>query len=476
MIVAENMFGDILSDLAAATVGGLGMAPSGDIGDHHALFQPSHGTAPDIAGKGIANPLATILSAGLMLDWLGERDGNDDAATAAARIEAAVSAVTRRRPRPHARSRRPGTTAEVGDAVLAALATPPGLTERPRMRAMVIHRHGGPEVLTLEPNWPDPVAGPGEIVVRVHALRAQSPRHLHARGHARRADAAPPHHRRRHRRTVATGRARRESPRVGDRVVLNPSWGCGVCEYCRDGEVPKCIRVHMLGEMDPGGLAELVKCPARQAIALPDSYPFEEAACLPITFGTAWRMLVTHARVQPGEDVLVHGAVGGVGLAAIQIAKLAGARVFATASTSEKLERATAARRRRRDQLRRRQGLGRDRAPPHRQARRRRDRRDRGRRDVGALDPRTRQGRPARHGGATSGPIGPTDIRYLFRREHTIQGSNGWTHNDLLTIVRLAFAGKLRPVIDRVLPLERAAEGERAMERREVIGKVVIRP
>ena len=97
----------------------------------------------------------------------------------------------------------------------------------------------------------------------------------------------------------------------------------------------------MLGEMDPGGLAEYVKCPARQAIPLPEHYPFEEAACLPITFGTAWRMLVTHARVQPGEDVLVHGAVGGVGLAAIQIAKLAGARVFATASTAEKLERAT---------------------------------------------------------------------------------------------------------------------------------------
>ena len=94
VIVAENMFGDILSDLAAATVGGLGMAPSGDIGDHHGLFQPSHGTAPDIAGKGIANPLATILSAGLMLDWLAERDGNDDAASAAARIEAAVGAVT----------------------------------------------------------------------------------------------------------------------------------------------------------------------------------------------------------------------------------------------------------------------------------------------------------------------------------------------------------------------------------------------
>jgi alcohol dehydrogenase len=78
--------------------------------------------------------------------------------------------------------------------------------------------------------------------------------------------------------------------------------------------------------------------------------------------------------------------------------------------------------------------------------------------------------------GATSGPIGPTDIRYLFRREQTIQGSNGWTHNDVLRVATLAFAGKLRPVVDRVLPLERTAEGEIALERREVVGKVVIRP
>jgi len=121
VIVAENMFGDIISDLAAATVGGLGMAPSGDIGEHHALFQPSHGTAPDIAGKGIANPLATILSAGLMLDWLGQRDGNQDATRAAARIEAAVDAVTRdgRVLTPDLGG--PGTTGGVGDAVIAAL-------------------------------------------------------------------------------------------------------------------------------------------------------------------------------------------------------------------------------------------------------------------------------------------------------------------------------------------------------------------
>ena len=93
VLVTENMFGDILSDLAAGLVGGMGMAPSGDIGDRHAVFQPAHGTAPDIAGKGIANPIAAILSVGMMLDWLGRRHRNSDLLDGAARIERAVAGV-----------------------------------------------------------------------------------------------------------------------------------------------------------------------------------------------------------------------------------------------------------------------------------------------------------------------------------------------------------------------------------------------
>ena len=121
VVVAENMFGDILSDLAAATVGGLGLAPSGDIGEHHGLFQPSHGTAPDIAGKGIANPVAAILSAGLLLEWLGRRHGDAAAAAAARRVERAVASVLGA-----GRVLTPdlggaATTAAVGDAVAAAL-------------------------------------------------------------------------------------------------------------------------------------------------------------------------------------------------------------------------------------------------------------------------------------------------------------------------------------------------------------------
>lgn len=121
VVVLENIFGDILSDLGAATVGGLGMAPSGDIGDRWALFQPSHGTAPDIAGKGIANPVAMILSAAMLLAWLGERRQDPAATRAAARIEKAVTAVLAR-----GTARTPdiggtATTREVGDAVAAAL-------------------------------------------------------------------------------------------------------------------------------------------------------------------------------------------------------------------------------------------------------------------------------------------------------------------------------------------------------------------
>jgi 3-isopropylmalate dehydrogenase len=93
VLVTENMYGDIISDLAAGLVGGLGMAPSGDIGEDSAVFQPSHGTAPDIAGQGLANPLATILSAGLMLRWLGDRNDDPAATQGADRIEAAVRGV-----------------------------------------------------------------------------------------------------------------------------------------------------------------------------------------------------------------------------------------------------------------------------------------------------------------------------------------------------------------------------------------------
>lgn len=344
------------------------------------------------------------------------------------------------------------------------------------MRALVMHRHGGPEVLTLEIAWPTPIAGPGEIVVEVRACalnfldiftREGMPGEPTPLPHITGGDIAGVVH------AVGGGVVR---PKVGDRVVLNPAWGCGVCEYCRDGLTPRCLHTHMLGEQQPGGLAEYTKCPAGQAIPVPDHYALDDAACLPITFGTAWRMLVTHATVQPADVVLVLGAGGGVAIAALQIAKLMGARVIATASTDDKLTRA--------------RELGADEvvnyvSNPDWDVVVRKLTGKRGADvivdTVGAstwpasIRALGKGGRLVT-AGATSGPIGETDIRYLFRREQKLLGSNGWTHNELLRVTSLAFAGKLRPIIDRVMPLEQAAEGEILLEQRKVFGKVIVHP
>lgn len=122
VLVTENMFGDILSDLAAGLIGGMGMAPSGDIGDRHAVFQPAHGTAPDIAGKGIANPIAAILSAGMLLDWLGRRHDQADLTVAAGWVDMAVSTVLAKGKALPVDQGGSATTRAVGDAIAAAIA------------------------------------------------------------------------------------------------------------------------------------------------------------------------------------------------------------------------------------------------------------------------------------------------------------------------------------------------------------------
>jgi len=344
------------------------------------------------------------------------------------------------------------------------------------MRAIVIHRHGGPEVLTYESVWPEPKPGPGEIVVKIAAcglnyldifVRNGMPGEPTRLPQITGGDIAG---------IVEHVGSGVESPRPGDRVLLNPSWGCGQCEYCINSLTPRCLQPHMLGEMDPGGLAEYVKCPAAQALGIPDEYPFEQAACLPITFGTAYRMVVTRGRTRPGDQVLVLGAGGGVAIAAMQIAKLIGARVIATASTEAKLEEASK--------------FGADEIINYIRDEKwdetvRRMTEKKGvnviietigettwERSIRALG----KGGRLVTSGATAGPIGKTDIRYLFRREQELLGSNGWTHEELSQVTALAFKGKLHPVIDRVLPLERTVEGEIALERREVFGKVVICP
>ncbi len=129
---------------------------------------------------------------------------------------------------------------------------------------------------------------------------------------------------------------------VGQHVVVNPGLSCGHCDYCQMGEESLCPDFRILGEHVTGGAAEFVNVPARNVLIIPDDFPFEQAAAAPLVFLTAWRALISRAKVRAGEDVLIFGAGAGVSTAAIQIAKKAGARVFVTSSSGEKLHKAQA--------------------------------------------------------------------------------------------------------------------------------------
>src|SRR5436190_221718 len=200
------------------------------------------------------------------------------------------------------------------------------------MKAIVINRHGGPEV--LEPaELPDPQPGPGEVLVRVRAC-ALNHLDLWTRGgmpgrsvpfpHVLGNDIAG---------EIAGLGAGVSGFSAGQRVMLQPGTSCGRCAACLSGEDSFCRDYKLLGAHLPGGYAEYVRCPAANVIVLPDAIAFEDAAAFPLVFLTAWRMLVTRARLRLSEDVLVWAAGSGVGMAAIQIAKLHGARVIATAGT-----------------------------------------------------------------------------------------------------------------------------------------------
>jgi NADPH:quinone reductase-like Zn-dependent oxidoreductase len=224
-----------------------------------------------------------------------------------------------------------------------------------------------------------------------------------------------------------------------------------------------------------GGCADYVCVPEVNCIPLPDNLEYPGAAAVPVTFVTAWNMLVRQARVAAGEEVLVMGAGSGVGTAAIQIAKLFGARVLAVAGTDEKLAKAKA--------------LGADEGISYaRQDLAQEIRRLTSKRGVdvvfehvgGAtweqLIPNIATGGRLVTCGATAGYEGKVDIRYLFSKSIAILGAFLGTKADMLTVVGHVARGALRPVVDRTLPLADCAEGHRLLEERAVFGKVVLLP
>lgn len=341
------------------------------------------------------------------------------------------------------------------------------------MKAMVINRHGGPEV--LEPaDLPEPVPVPGEAVVRVRACalnhldlwtRAGLPTLKVPFPHVLGSDVAG---------EIAALGAPVEGLRAGQRVMLSPGVSCGRCRMCLGGEDSFCRSYRILGYQVPGGYAEQVRCPAANVIPLPDGIGFEEAAAFPLVFLTAWRMLVTRARVRPGDDVLVWAAGSGVGSAAVQLAKAFGARVIATAGTEAKLEQA--------------RRLGADEVVNHHGA----DvvaevRRLTGKKGADVVVEHVGQATwersilsLARGGrlvtcGATTGPRGATDLQHLFAKQLSLLGSYMGSKAELLDAAALFFARKLRTVVHAVLPLEQARRAHKALEASEHFGKIVLR-
>jgi alcohol dehydrogenase len=230
-----------------------------------------------------------------------------------------------------------------------------------------------------------------------------------------------------------------------------------------------------LGEHANGGLCERIAIEAENLIPMPDAVSFEQAAALPIAYGTAHRMLITRGRVQAGELVLILGASGGVGTGCVQIAKNLGARVIACASSAGKLQRL--------------KELGADYLIDYtREDFSKKAWEISGKKGVDVLVnytggdtwvPSLRT--LARHGrlltcGATAGFDPKTDIRYIWRREVNIVGANGWTRGDLEALLVAVERGGIKPIIDRVFPLAESAEAMRLLQDREVFGKVIVCP
>jgi NADPH:quinone reductase-like Zn-dependent oxidoreductase len=342
------------------------------------------------------------------------------------------------------------------------------------MKAVTIRAHGDVDVLRAE-EVPDPTPGAGEVVVRVKAcglnhldlwVRKGLPGLTLTYPHILGSDVAGVVH------ALGSGVT---ALKVGDAVVLAPGFGCGRCEQCLGGVESLCMTYQIRGEHCPGGYAELTVAPEAHVFPLPAGLSFDEAAAFPLVFLTAWHMLVARAAVRPGEEVLVLGAGSGVGSAAIQIARYWGARVIAAAGSDAKLAKA--------------KELGADAGINYNTQKIDEEvRRLTGKRGVDIVFEHTGKDTwaksimaLARGGrlvtcGATSGPVGETDIRYVFFKQLSILGSTMGTRAEFAQLVRLVGQRKLRPVVDRVLPLAEAASAHRILQDRQQFGKVVLNP
>lgn len=341
------------------------------------------------------------------------------------------------------------------------------------MKAVRFHRHGGPEVLQYE-DAPDPKPTSDEALVRVRAC-ALNRLDLWARNGLPNVEIPLPHISGSDIAGVVEWVPPEEKEfKKGDEVIVNPGIGCGRCEKCLIGKDNQCRYYTIIGYGVNGGYAELVKVPRTNLVQKPERMGFEEAASFPLVFLTAYHMLVTKARVEAGDTVLVLASSSGVGSAAIQLAKLHGAEVIATGGDAEKLERA--------------KQLGADYVIDHyKQDVLEEVRRITGKRGVNVVVEHVGKATwgssvkaLAKGGrlvlcGATTGAEVTTDLRYVYNRELTVFGSFMSSKGELLKVVDLFRAERLKPVVDSVFPLEKAGEAQVRMEESRHFGKVVLR-
>ena len=342
------------------------------------------------------------------------------------------------------------------------------------MKATVFKQHGGPEVLQYT-DVPDPSIRANEVLVEVKAC-ALNHLDIFVRNGMPGIEIPLPHILG----SDIAGVVREVGELVtwakpGDEVMVQPGVSCGHCAACLSGQDNLCREYDMLGYRRNGGYAELVAVPGANLIPKPAGLSWAEAAALPLVTVTAWHMLVTRANVQPGEDVLVHAAGSGVGSIAIQIAKLRGARVITTASSDDKLAKA--------------RELGADQTINYshddwpKEVKRLTDRRGV---DVvvehtgaetwpGSIASLKNNGRLVTCG-ATSGFDARTDLRQVFYRHLTLLGSFMGSKAELLEAMKFVVQGKIRAVVDRVLPLSEARQAHELMENRGQFGKIILEP
>lgn len=339
------------------------------------------------------------------------------------------------------------------------------------MQAIRYHEYGEPDVLRLE-EAPDPTPGPGEVVVDLRAaglnhLDVWNRKGIHGKRvsmpHIPGADGAG---------VVSAVGAGVTAVKAGDEVAISPGLSCGHCEMCLSGRDNFCPDYVILGTIPDGTYAEKVAVPIENLLPKPPHLSFVEAASLPLVLVTAWHMLHTLAKVEPGETVLVIGGTSGVGSMAIQIAKYHGAKVIATASTP-KLGALT--------------DLGPDAIIDHaKEDIRSRTKELTDKKGVDVVFEHVGQavwdacvkslgpGGRLVTCGATSGPEAVTDLRYVFQRQLHIMGDYMGSKGELSHAWGLVAEGRLKPVVGRTFALGEAAEAQAYMDGRKSTGKIVL--